>query len=85
VVVENKGSKEGFQEQFEEWVRLKRIITTVGFVRLAYVQTCLRTTEESLYIVSWNIKILVKQGAISVSSSVPFLSFTRQNTVGKRK
>jgi hypothetical protein len=60
VVVENKVSNVGFQEPFDEWVRLKRIITTVGSVRLVYVQTQLRTAEEPLYIVSWNIEILVK-------------------------
>jgi len=60
VVVENKDSKVGFQDPFDEWVCLKRIITTVGSVRFVYVQTQLKTAEELIYIVFWNIKILVK-------------------------
>jgi hypothetical protein len=33
VVVENEGWKVGFQEQFRQSVRLKRIISTVGSIR----------------------------------------------------
>ena len=61
VVVENKDSKLGFQEPFNEWVCLKGIITTVGSVRFVYVQTRLKTAEELIYIVfgisrSWSNK-----------------------------
>jgi len=73
VVVENKDSKVDLQEPFDEWVRLKRFVTTVGSVRFVYVKTRLRTAEGPLYIVFWNIKILVKQGAIGVTSRAPFL------------
>jgi hypothetical protein len=36
VVAENEGWKIGFQEQFRELVRLKRIIATVGSIRLTF-------------------------------------------------
>jgi hypothetical protein len=55
VVVGNEAWKVGFQEQFRESVRLKRVIATAAPVCRVYFLTRSRTGEER---VSWNTKIL---------------------------